>query len=74
VCDYIFERIKRETRKKTVMQSAYLLVKGLIKKKSNNNKLFVMLDDLFEIPKEKKKPQRSEEELISDFENYIKGV
>ena len=75
VCDYLFERIKRETKSKTIQQSAYLLVKGMIKKKTNNSgALFNVLDDLFEIPKEKGKPQMSEEELIEDFENYIKGV
>ena len=75
VCEYLFERIKRETKSKTIQQSAYLLVKGLIKKKTNNSgALFNVLDDLFEIPKEKVKPQISEEELIEDFENYIKGV
>ena len=75
VCEYLFERIKRETKSKTIQQSAYLLVKGLIKKKTNNSgALFNVLDDLFDIPKEKEKPQMSEEELINDFENYIKGV
>lgn len=74
ICDYLFERIKRETRKKTIQQSGYLIVKGLLKKKTNGNSLFNVLDDLFEIPKEKVKPQISEEELIEDFENYIKGV
>ena len=75
VCEYLFERIKRETKSKTIQQSAYLLVKGFIKKKTNNSgALFNVLDDLFEIPKEKGKPQMSEEELINDFENYIKGV
>lgn len=76
MCDYLLERLKRETRKKTIQQSAYLLVKGLIKKKTNNSgMLFGVLDDLFDIPKEKEKPQVSKEELIEDFENYInKGV
>jgi hypothetical protein len=75
VCDYLFERLKRETRLKTIQQSAYLLVKGLIKRKmSNGSGLFNMLDDLFDIPKEKTKPQKTEEELIDDLENYIKGV
>ena len=46
----------------------------MIKKKTNSTMLFNTLDDLFEIPKEKKKPQKNKEELISDFENYIKGV
>jgi len=75
VCDYLFERIKRETRSKTIQQSAYLLVKGLIKKKTNNSgMLFNVLDDLFDIPKEKEKPQKTEEEIIDEFENYIEGV
>ena len=73
MCDYLFERIKRETRKKTIMQSGYLLIKGLIKKKGGGE-LFNVLDNLFDIPKEKEKPQKTEEELINEFENYIKGV
>lgn len=74
ICDYLFERIKRETRSKTIQQSAYLLVKGLIKSKSGNTSLFNSLDDVFDIPKEKEKPRMTEEELINDFENYVKGV
>lgn len=74
ICDYLFERIKRETRSKTIQQSAYLLVKGLIKSKSGNTSLFYALDDVFDIPKEKEKPRMTEEELINDFENYVKGV
>ena len=74
ICDYLFERIKRGARKKTIQQSAYLLVKGLIKKKGVNRGLFNYLDDLFDIPKPKEKPQKTKEELIDDFENYIKGV
>lgn len=75
MCEYLFERIKREVRSKTIQQSAYLLIKGLIKKKTNNSgMLFNVLDDLFDIPKEKTKPQKTEEELIDDLENYIKGV
>lgn len=74
VCDYLFERIKRETRSKTIQQSAYLLVKGLIKSKSGNTSLFNALDDVFDIPKEKEKPRMTEEELINDFENYVRGV
>ena len=73
ICDYLLERIKRETRKKSIMQSGYLLVKGLMKKKTGNE-LFVVLDDLFDIPKEKTKPVKSKEELINDFENYVKGA
>ena len=57
------------------MQSGYLLVKGLIKKKMEGTGVFGALDDLFDIPKEKEKPKMTEEELIEDFENYInKGV
>lgn len=74
ICDYLFERIKRETRSKTIQQSAYLLVKGLLKKKTNGNSLFNVLDDLFDIPKEKEKPQKTKEELIDDFEKYVKRV
>jgi len=73
ICDYLFERIKREIRKKTIQQSGYLIVKGLLKKKGGDC-VFKILDDLFEIPKEKEKPQKTKEELIDDFENYIKGV
>lgn len=73
VCDYLIERIKRETRNKAIQQSAYLLVKGLIKKKGVGGELFNVLDDLFEIPKPKEKEQKTKEELIEDFENYIKG-
>lgn len=74
MCEYLFERIKRETRSKTIQQSAYLLVKGLIKKKGGGSGIFNVLDDLFDIPREKEKPQKTEEELINDLENYIKGV
>ena len=74
ICDYLFERIKRETRKKTIQQSGYLLVKGLIKKKMDGNGLFDILDDLFDIPKKQEKPKMTEEELINDFEKYVKGV
>lgn len=74
MCDYLFERIKRETRSKTIQQSAYLLIKGIVKKKGGSSVLFNTLDDLFDIPKEKEKPQKTEEELIDDLENYIKGV
>ena len=56
------------------MQSGYLIAKGILKKKTNGNELFNMLDDLFDIPKAKEKPQMSEEELIEDFEKYVKGV
>lgn len=41
---------------------------------NNGSGLFNMLDDLFDIPKEKEKPQKTEEELINEFENYVKGV
>ena len=74
MCDYLLERIKRETRLKTIQQSGYLIVKGLLKKKTCGNSLFNALDDLFDIPREKEKPQKTKEELIDDFENYIKGV
>lgn len=71
LCDYLVERIKRESRKKTIMQSGYLLVRGLIKKKSNNDQFFNMLDELFEIPKPKEKPTKTQDELVADFEKYI---
>jgi hypothetical protein len=29
---------------------------------------------LFDIPREKEKPQKTQEELIDEFENYVKGV
>jgi hypothetical protein len=74
MCDYLFERIKRETKSKTIQQSAYLLVKGLIKNKGGNSIVFNILDDLFDIPKAKVRPQKTQEELMDDFENYIKGV
>ena len=74
MCEYLFERIKRETRLKTIQQSAYILVRGLIKKKCKEDKLFNVLDNLFDIPASKEKHAFSEEELISDFEDYIKGV
>ena len=74
MCEYLLERLKRETRSKTIQQSAYLLVKGLIKKKTNGKVLFNVLDDLFDIPREKEKPLKTKEELIDEFENYVKGV
>lgn len=74
ICDYLFERIKRETRKKTIEQSAYLLVKGLVKKKSNSNAMFDMLDDVFDIPRKETGPQKTKEELIDEFEKYVKGA
>lgn len=74
MCEYLLERLKRETRSKTIQQSAYLLVKGLIKKKSNSNGLFNILDDIFDIPREKEKPLKTKEELIDEFEDYLKGV
>ena len=74
ICDYLVERIKRERRTKTIQQSGYLIVKGLLKKKANGAVLFDRLDDLFDIPKEKEKPTITKEELINDFENYLKGV
>jgi hypothetical protein len=66
------ERIKRETRSKSIQQAGYLIVKGLLKSKGDGNSLFVHLDKLFDIPQEEKKPQKTKEELIDDFEKYIK--
>ena len=40
----------------------------------NGNGLFDILDDLFDIPKKQEKPKMTEEELINDFEKYVKGV
>lgn len=54
-----------------MLQGGYLLIKGLIKSKSNNMEFFNSLDELFEIPKQKEKPQRTQDELIADFERYI---
>lgn len=51
-----------------------MLVKGLVKKKGTNNSMFDMLDDLFDIPKKEPKPQKSKEELVDEFEKYIKGA
>ena len=56
------------------MQSSYLIVKGLLKRKSKDDYVFSTLDEIFEIPKEKKMQTKSKDELVSDFENYIKGV
>lgn len=69
--DYLFERIKKETQKKTMLQGAYLIVKGLINGKGENNELFNSLDELFEIPKQKKKAQQTQQELVDDFCKYI---
>lgn len=74
MCDYLIERIKRETRTKTIQQSAYLLVKGLIKKKNGGDSLFDVLDTLFDIPKKEKTQPKTEEELIYEFEDYVKGA
>lgn len=72
VCDYLFERIKRETREKAIRQSGYMLIKGLLKKKGNGgDEIFNALDDLFDIPKKKAKPQKTKEELVDEFEAYI---
>lgn len=73
VTDYLLERIKRETRHKSIQQAGYLIVKGLLKKNGDGSDLFKQLDKLFDIPPTEEKPQQSEEELISDFTQYIKG-
>lgn len=36
--------------------------------------MFNMLDDLFDIPKKEKVPQKTKEELIDEFEKYVKGT
>lgn len=71
LCDYLFERIKKETQKKIIMRSGYLIVKGLVKKDNGNDKLFNSLDKIFEIPQPKEKPKQTEQELIDDFKNYL---
>lgn len=69
----MIERIKRETRAKTIRQSGYLLIKGILKKKGGGGtELFAILDNLFEIPKQEPKPQKTKDELVAEFENYIK--
>lgn len=47
-------------------------MKGLLKKK-NNDDVFKHLDVLFDIPKAKVKSQKNQEELINEFEKYVKG-
>lgn len=54
-----------------MVQSGYLLVRGLIKKRANNDQFFNVLDELFDIPKPKEKPQKTQDELLADFEQYI---
>lgn len=54
-----------------MVQSGYLLIRGLIKKKANNDQFFNALDELFDIPKPKEKPTMTEDELVADFEKYI---
>jgi hypothetical protein len=61
-------------RSKTIQQSGYLIVKGLLKKKGNGDELFNVLDDLFDIPKPKQAPQKSKEDLIEEFSNFVKGA
>jgi hypothetical protein len=73
VVDYLFERIKRETRSKSIQQAGYLIVKGLLSRKGKGDALFRHLDALFDIPQAEEKPQKSEEELINEFEKYVKG-
>ena len=62
--DYLAERIKKETRSKSIQQAGYLIVKGLLKKKGDGDALFTHLDALFDIPQAQAKPQKSEDELI----------
>lgn len=56
-----------------MVQSGYLLVKGLIKNKSNNMQFFNALDELFDIPKPKEKPMKTEEELLAELKNVQWG-
>lgn len=72
--DYLCERIKREARSKSIQQAGYLIVKGLLARKGKGDSLFRHLDALFDIPQEVEKPQKTEEELIDEFEEYIKGA
>lgn len=71
--DYLLERIKRETRSKSIQQSGYLIVKGLLTRKGKGDALFSHLDKLFDIPQVERPPQKSKEELINEFESYVKG-
>lgn len=52
-----------------MVQGGYLLVRGLVKKKANNEQFFNALDELFDIPKPKEKPMKSEDELLSELKN-----
>lgn len=71
ICNYLFERIKREMRTKTIQQSGYFIVKGLLKKKGASG-VFDTLDDLFDIPRQERKPQKTKDELIDEFDKkYI---
>lgn len=49
-----------------------MIVKGLLCKKDKGDALFRHLDTLFDIPTPEEKPQKSEEELINEFNEYIK--
>ncbi len=49
-----------------------MLVKGLLKKKGNGgDEIFNALDELFDIPKTKAKPQKTKDELVDEFEKFI---
>ena len=48
-------------------------MKGLLCRKGKGDALFNHLDKLFDIPEQVKAPQKTEEELINEFEDYIKG-
>lgn len=56
-----------------MVQSGYLLVRGLIKKRTNNDQFFNALDELFDIPKPKEKPMKTEEELLAELKNVQWG-
>lgn len=59
-------------RLKSIQQGGYVIVKGLLMSRVQTN-LFNYLDELFDIPKEVVKETKTEEELIDEFENFIKG-
>ena len=51
-----------------------MIARGVVKSKTNDNRVFDVLDELFDVPKKQERPQKSKEELIDEFEDYVKGV
>lgn len=47
-------------------------MKGLIKRKNTNDAVFKTLDDLFDIPRKEPSPPKTKEELVDEFELYVK--